>query len=136
MKVQSFKRITTESVSEDYVPIVDSIGYSVNTFAEEVINALNKNITVEDNLNMEFKELEVTVNNNGVPNKELQFTTNLRTRLKGLTVIKIENLTNSNSYLTGAPFVTFNQSSQLLTVKQVTGLISNNKYKITLLLIG
>lgn len=136
MKVQSFKRITTESVSEENVEVVDVIGYSVNTFAEEVINALNKNLTVEDNLNMEFKEIEVIVNNNGAPTKDLQFTTNLRTRLKGMSVIKAENSTNSNSYLTGSPFVVFSQSGQLLTVKQVTGLIANNKYKITLLLIG
>lgn len=135
-KIQSFKRIIKENFDSDYQDLIDAIGGSINVFAEDVINAFNKNITVDDNLKMEYKDVDVTVNASGLPNITTQYKTVLLGRIKGVSVERAENLTNSTTYPTSAPFITFTQNDQVITIKHITGLVANNKYRLTVLTKG
>jgi hypothetical protein len=136
VKIQSYKRIIKESFSKDDRQVAGLIGDSINVFAEEVLNALNKKITVDDNLNMEYKEVDVTVTAAGIPINTLQYKISLQGRIRGVVVVKAENLTTTGVYPTGAPFITFSINNDIITVNHITGLIANNKYRLTLLSIA
>lgn len=134
--IQSFKRINQEDFEEKDRALADSIGGSVNVFAQEVIDAFNKNISVDDNLKMEYKDLDVSVDASGVPTQKLQFKTSITGKIRGIVVIKVDNLTTPTSYATSTPFVSFSQKDTLLTVNNITSLLINNKYRLTLLSMG
>jgi hypothetical protein len=132
-KLQSFKRIVKENFKAEDQELIDAIGGSINIFAEEVINAFNKNFTVDDNLKMEYKDIEVTVNASGIPINTTQFKVSFTGKIRGITVERAVNLTNPSTYPTGAPFITFDQNNQVITVNHITGLPANNKYRLTVL---
>ena len=136
MKIQGFKRLIKENVTEDFRDVIDTVGASVNVFAEDVLNAMNKNLSIDDNLKMEYKTIDVTVGATGLPLTEAQLSTKLFGKIQGITVERAENLTNSATYPSGAPFVTFSQNNTLITLNHITGLQANNKYRLTLLLKG
>lgn len=136
MRISGFKRITTEQTKPEFRQVVDSIGSSVNSFADDVSNALNKNLTVTDNLNMEYKQVNVVVNGSGIPKVTTQFKSTLKTKVVGISVIKLDNLTNLATYPTGSPFVTFSENNKLITIQHVTGLVADNNYTLTLLSLG
>jgi hypothetical protein len=136
MKLAGFLRLKKEDVDEQFRPLVDKIGFSINNFAEQVLNALNKKLTITDNLNQELKELTLTMGASGAPTESIQFKNELGINIKGMIVARVENVTNPSSYPATAPFVTWDETNFLVTVKNITGLTSGNKYKIRLITIG
>lgn len=136
MKVQGFRRIIVEDVAAEDKPLAEKIGSSINPFAEEVINLMNGKISIADNLNQKHKEITLSLNSNGTPKADTAFQHGLIGRCRGISVEKVENLTNVNTYPTNAPFITFTEANGLVTVKHVTGLQVDNKWKITLLCKG
>ncbi len=135
-KIGNFKRLTSESVEPEYRDLLQVIAGSTNDFADEVTIALNNNLTVDENLNMQYKTLEFSVAATGVPTITTQFKSTLKSRVRGMQVIKVENLTNPNVFLTGAPFITFTETNQVVTVSHITGLAVSNKYRVTVLSLG
>lgn len=135
MKLQSVKRIIKESLPSQYHDLVGVVGYSFNTFAEDVINAFNKKITVDDNLNMEYKTIEVNVNATGVPVNTTQFRT-VVVNTRGVIIIRCEDLSATPAAPDGAPFMTYSINNNILTVSAVTGLKPNRNYRLTVLVLG
>lgn len=138
MKVNNYKRIVKEDFEEENRGLIERLGYSINSVMEQLVNLLNKNITVEDNLQQEIKTIEITtsVNSPTTPKESTKFKNNLTNTIKGVLVISVENLTNTNSIPTSAVQVFFSENSKIVTVSGVTGLTANNKYRIKLLTIG
>jgi len=134
MKIQSFKRIVKENLPEESQELAETIGSSVNIFAEDLLNALNKKLSVDDNLSMEYKELEFSVKPNGEPVNLLQYPSSLQDKIRAVSVVRVENLTNVSLFLLSAPFASFSASGRLITITHITGLIPNNRYKVTLLI--
>lgn len=135
-KISTPQRITKEGVPSEYRDLINSIGSPYNDFSDQVFNALSKNLSVDDNLNMFYKDINLSVNNTGNPIVSTQFKSTLRGKVRGINVIKVENLTDPNVYPTGAPFITFTENNQVVTILNVTGLSINYKYRITLLSLG
>jgi hypothetical protein len=134
-KISGFKRIIKEDFSEENQEIADKVGYSVNSFADEIIKALNGNLN-EDNLVDKSKSLTVTVDGSGTPKEKLIFKTGLIKKAEGLLVIRAENLTNPNVYPTSAPFLSFSENNGLITVNNITGLQADYKYRLKIKIIG
>lgn len=132
MKLTGYKRIIKEGVPKEYHVLIDAIAPSINDFADQVINAFNKNITVEDNLNMEIKTLEVVVDGGGIPTMSTAFKSNLADRVRGIVVIRAENLTNSMVYPTAAPFITYSENNSVITINHIAGLPASDKFKLRL----
>lgn len=132
MKLTGYKRIIKEGVPKEYHVLIDAIAPSINDFADQVINAFNKNITVEDNLNMEIKTLEVVVDGGGIPTMSTAFKSNLADRVRGIVVIRAENLTNSTVYPTAAPFITYSENNSVITINHIAGLPASDKFKLRL----
>lgn len=136
-KVSTFKRLSKENFSEENRELIETLGFSINDFASEIINALNKNITIDDNLKMEYKDITVIVDGSGFPTKTTQYTIGLDSRIRGVLVVRAQNLDNIANFVNNAPFISYSQNNNnIITVNHITGLIANEEYRLTLLSLG
>lgn len=133
-KLQSFKRLIIEDFDEKERDMVSKIAYSVNTFADDVLGAFNKNISIDDNLNIVKKDITVTVNTLGVPTSPLTVSSGLSSICVGMQVINATNLTNSTTTPTGTPFITFSDNGSQITISKITNLQASNSYRLKLIL--
>ena len=130
------KRILVEDFPAEYRGLTEKLAFVLNPFMEKLTNAFNKDITVTENLSMEYKTFTVEVDVNGIPKSTTAFTTTLG-RLTGLLVVNHQDLsTGIFSNLTGAPYCTFSQSNNIVTLDHIAGLDLDKKYSLTLLLLG
>lgn len=132
MKLSTVKRLRTEDFEQDNYLLISKLSEILNPFFEQIVSGLNKNIDF-DNLNQELLNVTVKVDATGKPTTTTQYKTSLKTRVKGLTCIRAYN---DKSYPTTAPFVSFTQSNDLLTIQHVTGLPSNTEFILTLIVTG
>lgn len=133
MKFETPKRLIKEDVEEDDRPLVESIGYVINPSFEQLSKILDKNLTIEDNLNQSKQDVIITVNASGTPNPVVQFKTGIKGNCAGTLVIKAENQTNRQTYPTGTPFISWTEQNGVLTINNITNLQANNKYKLKII---
>lgn len=131
MKISGFKRLIKEDFPADQQPLIEKLATVFNLFQEQVYYAFNNNITIDENLNAQSIVYRVTVDATGKPVGNNQIKYNLKTRPKGAQVINVQNVTDT-TLLSGAPFVTYVVNSNILTITQVTGLLPNKEYDITI----
>lgn len=137
MKIGSYQRIVSEDYDKEYQDLISKIGFTVNTAFDTVFQALNKNLSITDNLNQSVVSLRVKVDASGNPINSTQLRYTLKGNCQGIICIRAQNLTNTSSYPTNNPFISFTQSaSNLLTIDNVTGLQASNEYNLTLILLG
>lgn len=135
MKIDGGKRLIAEDFSSDDKQLVNKLGLILNPFTEQITQALRKNLTIADNLNMELKKLIIQVDAGGIPISANQLQTVI-SNASGITIIRAINLTNTIGYPTGNPFCTFVQKSNIIEIQHVTGLTPNDKWQLTLQIIG
>lgn len=132
-KVDNFKRITAEEFEEEDQDFVRKLSYLLTPFLQQVASAMNKGLDF-DNLNQVFTTVDVQVAA-GVPTAKLQVKYALKTKLKGIIVTSAQNLTD-NTTVTGAPFLQWDASGDLITVKYVAGIPDGKKYRLSIILVG
>lgn len=135
-KIQSFKRIIKEDYEEQYRALIDKFGSGINTFTDDVYNALNKGISIEDNLNQAKQTIKVTVDASGTPNPQLQIKSGLKTACYGIQVVRAINTTNSKINPTSQPLLSFSENNLVLTINNITGLQASNTYQLYLVLLS
>jgi hypothetical protein len=136
MKVTEFKRLVTEDFDAKDRGVVEKLARVLNPVIEQMASALNKNLTFADNIAAPIKDFDVMVNSSGVPKVSTAFKTGLSANIKGLFVIKAENLTNPAVSPTSQPFVTYTESDGLVYVSKITGLQADNKYRLRVIVVG
>jgi hypothetical protein len=133
-KLQSFKRLIIEDFPEKDRNLVAKLAYPINSTFEDILNVLNKNLTIEDNLTINKKDFTVTVDANGVPIVNTVILSGLNSSCVGMQVIKAINSTNPTISPTGTPFITFSDNSGQITISKITNLQANNKYTLRVIL--
>jgi uncharacterized membrane protein len=133
-RLQSFKRLIAEDFPEKDRPLIQKIAYVVNIFGEDVLNALNKQLTIEDNLNIVKKDITVVVDGSGEPTIPISIKTNLDHACQGITVIKVSNVTDPTSFPSGTPFVSFSENSGTISISNITNLTAADQYQLRLIL--
>lgn len=134
-KLSNLKRLNKEDFDQDDQAIAEQLATILNPLLDQLSSAFNKNINNE-NLSRENITFDVTVNSSGIPKIDTKFKTNLTSRLLGMKCIKLENLNNIQSYPTGCPFLTWTTDGNIITVKHITGLLPDVKYRVTMELIS
>lgn len=134
-KPQSFKRIIAEDFKSDQRELISKLASSINIFADDVLNCLNKHITIDDNLNWTKKEITVTVDSNGDVTNTTLVKTGLDHTCEGITVIKVSDLVNPGTPPNGSPFITYSENTNgVINISNIKGLVANNQYKIKIIL--
>lgn len=134
MKFNGFKKLVKEDFDSKDQALIEKLAFVFNPLIEQLVQAFNKNVDF-DNLNQEIIYLNTKVNATGVPILGTDVKTTLKTRLKGIQCISALNLTDTLPPA-GAPFVTYTVSSNLIKITNITGLLPNKDYQLTLILIG
>lgn len=133
-KIPSIKRIVVEDFPPDQQSLISRLAFPINSFFEEVRAAFNKSIDF-NNLAQDLITLSFTTNENGQPLSQLKFKTSVA-RVSGIIPISLKILDNSTGLIvTQAPFVTFTQNENIITINYISGLTAGLKYQINLLVI-
>lgn len=135
MKVGNLKRMVVEDFDKDDQPVAEKIAFVYNPMAEQVSQAFNKNIDF-DNLNQEVITFDVELTDAGTPKAKLELKNNLRTKPRGLIVIRAENLTLDGTFPTATPFITFGYTGTNLDIKHISAIPGNKRYRLTAISIG
>lgn len=126
-------RIQKENFGKDDQDLVESLASSLNPFMEQTKQAFDGRIDF-NNLNQELITFTVTVDSSGIPKTGVQWKSKLLSSIAGCAVIS--TISSPTVYPTGAPYLTFLQNGDIVTVQHITGLPADVKYKVTVLSIG
>lgn len=135
MKLPSFRRLFTNDYSANDKALVEKLSIPFNTGVEVLYDALNQNLDFENNFQATLKDIQIIVDSNGNPTNTSGFTLINSNKINGILVLRANNQTNSAIYPTTAPFVSFLQNSDKISITNVTGLQANNTYLLRLLAI-
>ena len=108
-------------------PWISRLLSPLNEFIGQVTSALSSNITIQDNLRAEIKELEVRTTD--VP---IKVRCKFPERPKAILVGYVEEVSASPSVLTAPVWVHWTWDNQVVTIQSVTNIASNTKYRINL----
>lgn len=139
MKLPSFKRLFKGDFKPDDQELVDKLSYTINSGLETLYDALNKRLTFDDNFNSSKHSITVTVDANGKPTQATSFTTSINGSLSGIIVIKAINSTTysaSPTYPTSAPFISYTQSNQQVTITNIKGLTAGIAWTLSVIALG
>lgn len=128
MQLPSFRRIFSTDYPSQFKQLIDTLSVSLNNGIEVLYNALNNEITLEDNIACTVKQVTLQVDSTGKPTQGGAFTLNNNTQILGVVVLSAINNSNSNAFVTGAPFITGTQSGTTYTINNITGLQPNVSY--------
>lgn len=131
-KLGFLRRLVKEDFKPDDQEFISKVAFILNPAFESITNALNKNLTFTDNLNAQVKELNVTVVS-GQPIQALSFRSELKGSCKAIWCVRAENQTNTATYVSGAPFISFSESQGQILINHITGLQDNQEYKLRII---
>ena len=127
--LDNVKRLVVEEFKKEDQEMIEKLSTYYNFFVENVTNVVNGNIDF-DNMNRSDIQFTVTVGANGVPTRDLNITSN--SGAIGINVLRAENLTNTSTFPSTAPFVSYTPSGTgVYKIEHITGLQANNQYRIT-----
>lgn len=133
MKVSFLRRLVKEDFPQKDKDLVGKIGYVINPAMEQLSQALRNNLTWADNMAAQINTIAVTVDASGNPTTPLSFVSSLSSPVQHIIVTRAVNTSNSNSYPTGAPFVSFIQQGTNVVIQNVTGLPANTTFNLTMI---
>ena len=131
MKLASYRRIITQDYKEDDQDLIEQLGSTVNDSFNSVYSALNKRLTLTENIAATVKELVVTLDSNGIPQQLTRFNTDV----PNVPVVQVlcgraRNITNPTVYPTSGITVSFTQDGNSIIINHITGLAPNQQWKI------
>ena len=131
MKLSSYKRILTSDFKPEERQLVDKLAGGINDMFDQLVQALNKRLTLTDNFQATVRDVDIVVGVDGVPTSATSFGLDVSgIPVTGIQVIRAENLTNSAIYPLGQPFVSFIQLNNTVRILHVSGLQPNNRYRL------
>jgi hypothetical protein len=133
MRVTNFKRIAKEDFEPEMQDTIEKLASSINSFADQVIQAFNGNIGF-DNLTQEVVQFNVETDATGKLKTQTEVKSNLR-RVQGYTVIRVE-VQGAGGMPTAVPLISFTQTETSVRIQSVMGILPNVKYRITAIAIG
>lgn len=132
MKLSSFKRLDKQNFDDQFKDLIDKLGFVLNNDIQGIYDALNGKLSLGDNILCTIKDVPIVVDENGIPKNSAQFQID-KSNMKviGCEVMKAVNITDSNVFPLGAPFISFTPGTQMVTIDHVTGLQPNQNYVLT-----
>lgn len=132
MKLSNVRQLIAEDFSPEDREMISRLGSVLNYFMRQVVELSDENIDF-DNLVWDIVSFSVTVDANGLPLQETRFRCDVNSP-RGLQVIKAVNTTNSLTYPSSQPFISYTpQGGNIIKVNHVSGLQADNTYQFTVI---
>lgn len=129
-KLQSYKRIISSDFNEDDRELVDQLASSLNTVIDDQLYTLNGKVSLSDNLYCTVKDVDLVVDVSGGTQNTRFVVNNPTVPVSGIQIIRATNLSNSNVYPTGQPFMTFTQLEGSILINNITGLLPGYRWRV------
>ena len=98
----------------------------------DTVDIINGNVDF-DNLSQKLVQFDITVDSSGKPLKGADVNVG-KNNPQGMQVIRAQNITNTSTYPTAAPFINFvPKGNNIVTVSSINGLQANNIYRLTVI---
>lgn len=136
MKLPSFRRIFKTDFAQEFQNLVDQLSVSINVGIENLYDALNRKLTLRDNMLCTVKEIDVTVDPTGAPTNTTSFPLDISGRIDGVIVLSAINLTTTGMYPSYGVFISWTQTQNGILINNITGLQSGQKYRIRVVAFG
>lgn len=133
MLIDKFKRIFKTDYPTEQQALVEKLATTINTGFETLYNAAARNLSISDNIACTVKKITTKVTAAGIPTSTLSFKIDTTGQIKGITVIRAVNLTNSSTYVTSNPFINYSQDNTTINISQISGLPINNTFELTVI---
>ena len=130
-RINKIKRILRGDFKSEYHPLIDRLGYVLNSFMQEVETQINGNLDIE-NLASDVITFKIKVDGSGVPvGNNLVKSTVLRP--SGTTVISATNNDDIDVFPTSHPFISFTTgtNSTVMKIRNISGLQAGTDYTLT-----
>lgn len=131
MKLQSYRRLQRGDFEPQYQDLVDKLAFTINSSFESLFFALNGQLTLTDNSLTSVNTFSIIVDAKGNPTTVTKFNINITGQVYGFQVLNAINLTNSTTYPTGTPFLSFTKTNQTIAINNISGLSAGDTWTIT-----
>jgi hypothetical protein len=131
-RVPDLKRLAAEDFPADDQPLVRKLAFIINSFHEQVRDALNRKIDF-DNLSQEVRTLSFATNSSGQPLNTITFQSSLLNRVQGILPVRTVITSNNTQSAQTMPVITWSQNAKLVTITNIGGLLPETQYEITIL---
>jgi hypothetical protein len=124
------RQIRTDDFAVEDRQLVQKLAFQLNPFISEVSNALQSNLTIAENLDAEYKIVNIKVDASGIPIGNNRFST--KVKAQGTQVVR----TIGATFPTSGPSISFVQRGNIIEIQHVTGLVAGVDYSLTVLILG
>jgi hypothetical protein len=132
----TLKKIQRADLGGDVPLWIEGILSYINQFTEEIYSAMNRNITIPENVKGQIKVLEFRTGGQYISQQDFTEQTFLNSLGKRMQVLFIGNIVNESKpdYKYENSTVSWNDNGNgTVTVRYISGLEDNQNYRITLL---
>ncbi len=133
MKIPNFRKLISSDFKEEFTELVDKIGVSLNNGFDLLSEALNKKITLVDNLACTVKDIELevptTTPSPGLLKTKVTIPLDVIGQVIGVTVLSA-NAANQNVYPSGGVYLHYQQAGKNLSITHAFGLPSGQKFSL------
>lgn len=126
----------TSDYSQDNRKLVEQLGNSLNPGIEHLYQALNKRLTVADNLQGSERDVDIQVDAAGNLKSQTFITVDQGVTVRNVFIGKADNLVNPRGYPTSAPFISWSNTPTGIEILNIKGLLPNQTYRLRLILLG
>lgn len=131
MRLPTQKKILREDL-KDAPRWITNVIDPINSFMESVYQALNKNITFQENIASFIKEITFTTPSTYPTMDDLEFTNTLKSKASGVLLMQIYEKSNYTA-AAGPVYVPWIENNGLIVVSAIPGLVADKTYVMRLL---
>lgn len=128
MRLPSFKQLRKTDFKTEYQDLIETLSLSVNNAIESLNDLANKKISLTDNVACTVKDVLVIVDSSGAPTTNTAIALDSTNKVLGTSIILVTNQTNSNTYPTNAPFISYQAAEKSIIIRNITGLQAGQKW--------
>lgn len=129
-KLASYRRIITNDFKKEEKKLVQQLASPINDSFNELYFATNGRLSLRENVFCTVKDVDITVDVNGVPINGVSFNLDKQGSILGCNVVSAQNQVNSAIYPISQPFISFVQNSTSIIINHISGLQANQRYTI------
>lgn len=136
-KLPNFKTLQASDFPDQYKDLINQLATIFNNEIQSLFSALNNGVSLAQNILCTVKDVPVVVDVNGNTTNTANFQIDIpNMRVRGCTVIRAVNTSNTSLFPVGGVFVSYTPGTQQVTINNVTGLIPGQQWTLTVIAWG
>lgn len=114
--------------------MIEKLAGTINQNTEILFEALNRKISLRDNVQCTVRDVDLSVNSNGVPTTSINMGLDTAGKVDGVTVINCYNNDNTALLPTYAPFIAYKATTTGINITNVKGLSAGSSWKLRVII--